>query len=335
MGKVTSISVFGLGYVGSVSAACFAHLGNSVTGVDVNPAKVEILQSGRSPIVEAGVDELVAESSAASRLRATTDTCQAILESDVSFLCVGTPSLPNGKLDLSHVEHVCRGIGMALREKPAYHWVVLRSTVLPGTTETLAIPALEEASGKRAGRDFAVCYNPEFMREGSAVADFFEPPFSVFGAACAAHLEPLKSLYEWARSPVYETSIRVAEMVKYTCNTFHALKVSFANEIGTLCRHLSVDTQAVTDILVSDTKLNISPAYLKSGFAFGGSCLPKDVRSLIHIAQVNNVQVPLLTSMLDSNDQHINRSVPAGHGYRQAQYQPSGTGFQKRHGRPS
>ena len=309
MGKVTSISVFGLGYVGSVSAACFAHLGNSVTGVDVNPAKVEILQSGRSPIVEAGVDELVAESSAASRLRATTDTCQAILESDVSFLCVGTPSLPNGKLDLSHVEHVCRGIGMALREKPAYHWVVLRSTVLPGTTETLAIPALEEASGKRAGRDFAVCYNPEFMREGSAVADFFEPPFSVFGAACAAHLEPLKSLYEWARSPVYETSIRVAEMVKYTCNTFHALKVSFANEIGTLCRHLSVDTQAVTDILVSDTKLNISPAYLKSGFAFGGSCLPKDLRALTYRARELDLKLPLLESVLASNREHLERAV--------------------------
>jgi GDP-mannose 6-dehydrogenase len=312
MGKVPqSISVFGLGYVGSVTASCFAHLGHRVIGVDVNPEKVEMLGSGRSPIVEAGVDELMAKAHQSSRLRATTDTCQAISESDVSFLCVGTPSLPNGKLDLCHVEHVCREIGRGLRNKPSYHWVVLRSTVLPGTTETLAIPTLEAASGKRAGADFAVCYNPEFMREGSAVADFFEPPFSVLGAACPEHLKPVRELYQGAQSRIFETSLSVAEMVKYSCNAFHALKVSFANEIGTLCRHLGVDAQAVTDILISDAKLNISPAYLKSGFAFGGSCLPKDLRALTYRAKELDLKLPLLESVLPSNREHIERAVEA------------------------
>jgi len=309
--KVPSISVFGLGYVGSVTAACFAHLGNNVIGVDVNPGKVEMLGSGRSPIVEAEVDELVAKAHRESRLRATTDTRQAVAESDVAFLCVGTPSLPNGKLDLAHVEHVCRDIGTALRNTASCYWVVLRSTVLPGTTETVVIPVLEAASGKRAGADFAVCYNPEFMREGSAVADFFEPPFSVFGAAYAEHLQPLKTLYGFAQSPVFETSIRVAEMVKYTSNCFHALKVSFANEIGTLCRHLGVDTQAVTEILISDTKLNISPAYLKPGFAFGGSCLPKDLRALTYRAKELDLKLPLLESVLPSNREHLERAVEA------------------------
>lgn len=311
MAKVPSISVFGLGYVGSVTAACFAHLGNNVIGVDVNPGKVEMLGSGRSPIVEAEVDELVAKAHRESRLRATTDTRQAVAESDVAFLCVGTPSLPNGKLDLAHVEHVCRDIGTALRNTASCYWVVLRSTVLPGTTETVVIPVLEAASGKRAGADFAVCYNPEFMREGSAVADFFEPPFSVFGAAYAEHLQPLKTLYGFAQSPVFETSIRVAEMVKYTSNCFHALKVSFANEIGTLCRHLGVDTQAVTEILISDTKLNISPAYLKPGFAFGGSCLPKDLRALTYRAKELDLKLPLLESVLPSNREHLERAVEA------------------------
>ena len=297
--------------MGSVTAACFAHLGNNVIGVDVNPGKVEMLGSGRSPIVEAEVDELVAKAHRESRLRATTDTRQAVAESDVAFLCVGTPSLPNGKLDLAHVEHVCRDIGTALRNTASCYWVVLRSTVLPGTTETVVIPVLEAASGKRAGADFAVCYNPEFMREGSAVADFFEPPFSVFGAAYAEHLQPLKTLYGFAQSPVFETSIRVAEMVKYTSNCFHALKVSFANEIGTLCRHLGVDTQAVTEILISDTKLNISPAYLKPGFAFGGSCLPKDLRALTYRAKELDLKLPLLESVLPSNREHLERAVEA------------------------
>src|SRR5277367_695107 len=288
-----SISIFGLGYVGSVSAACLAHLGHQVIGVDVNPAKVEMLESGRSPIIEARMGELVAENNKAGRLRATMDASAAVLNSDISFLCVGTPSLPSGKLDLSHVEHVAREIGTALISKNTRHLVVLRSTVLPGTTDSLLIPAIEKSSGRRAGVDFAVCYNPEFMREGSAVADFFQPPYTVLGAHSSADLAPLRDLYASVQAAIFETSIPDAEMAKYVSNLFHAMKVGFANEIGTLCKQLAVDTQVITQIFTSDTKLNISPAYLAPGFAFGGSCLPKDLRALGHRAKELDLALPL------------------------------------------
>jgi GDP-mannose 6-dehydrogenase len=310
-GVSVSISIFGLGYVGSVSAACFASMGHRVIGVDVNPAKVEMVESGRSPIIEARMNELVADNHAACRLHATTDSTAAVLESDVSFVCVGTPSLRQGKLDLSHIEKVAREIGTALRQKKSRHVFVLRSTVLPGTTETVVRPILEEASGKRAGTDFTIAYNPEFMREGSAVADFLEPPYTILGAHDPSQLNVLRELYKTTPGKVYETTVAVAEMVKYLSNAFHAVKVTFANEVGTLCKHLGVDAQAVTDIFTSDTRLNISPAYLAPGFAFGGSCLPKDVRALTYRAKELDLKLPMLESLLPSNAEHIDRALDA------------------------
>jgi len=306
-----SISVFGLGYVGSVTAACFANVGHRVIGVDVSPAKVEAMGAGRSPIVEARMSELLAEAHKAGLLSATTDASIAVADSDLSFVCVGTPSLRSGKLDLGYVERVIREIGAAIKKKNAHHVIVLRSTVLPGTTESLVIPAAEQASGLRAGVDFTVCYNPEFMREGSAVADFHQPPYTILGAQDPRHLIQLRELYRTVAGPVFETSISVAEMVKYVCNAFHAVKVGFANEVGTLCKTLGVDTDAVTKIYTSDTKLNISPAYLSPGFAFGGSCLPKDLRALAHKAKELDLGLPLLESVLPSNVEHVDRAVDA------------------------
>jgi GDP-mannose 6-dehydrogenase len=306
-----SISVFGMGYVGSVSAACFAHVGHKVTGVDVSPAKVEMMAAGRSPIIEARMSELVEEGHRSGMLRATTDAAEAVRNSEISFVCVGTPSLRSGKLDLGYVERVVHEIGIALQKKNSYHVIVLRSTVLPGTTESLVIPTLEKASGRRAGVDFAVCYNPEFMREGSAVADFLQPPYTVLGAQEPKHLILARQLYSTISSPVFETSIAVAEMVKYVCNAFHAVKIGFANEVGSLCKSLGVDAEAVTKIYTADTKLNISPAYLSPGFAFGGSCLPKDLRALGHRAKELDLALPLLESVLPSNAQHIDRAVEA------------------------
>jgi GDP-mannose 6-dehydrogenase len=306
-----SVSIFGLGYVGSVTAACLARLGHRVLGVDINPEKVEILESGHSPIVEPGLQELIASESKACRLHATTDTVSAVLQSEISLICVGTPSQRNGKLDLSHIERVCREIGEVLRRKSEFHLVVLRSTILPGTTESVIIPNLEEASGKLAGTDFAVCFNPEFIREGTAVADFFEPPFTVLGAAQPSHSAALRDLYDGLPGRVFETSLAAAEMVKYACNAFHAVKVGFANELGTLCKSLGVSTPAVTEIFTSDVRLNISPAYLSPGFAFGGSCLPKDLRALIYRAKELDLSLPLLEEVLPSNVRHIERAAEA------------------------
>lgn len=307
----TAISIFGLGYVGSVSAACFAHMGHPVIGVDISSAKVETLQAGRSPIIESQMDELLAAAHAAGRIRATTDVRAAIDESDVSFVCVGTPSLRNGKLDLSQVQRVFEEIGLSLKHKRRHHVIVLRSTVLPGTTESLAILSLESASGLRAGLDFTVCYNPEFIREGSAVADFLRPAYTILGVREGEEVATVRELYAALPSPIIETSIPVAEMVKYVSNGFHALKIGFANEIGTLCKHLGVDTEAVTEIFTADTKLNISSAYLKPGFVFGGSCLPKDLRALSHCAKELDLRLPLLESIVPSNAEHMNRAMDA------------------------
>jgi GDP-mannose 6-dehydrogenase len=290
-------------------AACLAHQGHSITGVDINPTKVETLASGRSPIVEPEIEELLMESHKACRLNATHDVSLAIQETEISFVCVGTPSRPNGGLDLTHLERVCREIGQGLNQKPSGHLIALRSTVLPGTTKSVAIPLLEAASAKQAGVDFTVCYNPEFMREGTGVADFLQPPYTVLGAEKPDDLELLRELYRYFPGRVFETSFPVAEMVKYVSNPFHALKVSFANEIGTLCKHFSVDTQAVTEIFTSDTRLNISPAYLRPGFAFGGSCLPKDVRAITHRAKELDLQLPLLEAIIPSNVKHIERAA--------------------------
>lgn len=304
-----SVSVFGLGYVGSVTAACLAQKGHRVVGVDLNRDKVKRIESGQSPIIEARMDELVAVGQRSCQLHATSDAVTAVCETEISFICVGTPSLRNGKLDLSVVERVCQQIGEALRQKNAFHWIILRSTVLPGTTESVVIPALEAASGKRSGRDLSVCFHPEFLREGTAVADFFDPPFTIFGTRELEHLTPLRELYHWSSAKTYETSPATAEMIKYVCNAFHAIKVGFANEVGTLCREMAVDTETVTEIFTSDTRLNVSPAYLKPGFAFGGSCLPKDLRALTYRARELDLRLPLLDSILPSNVEHIERAV--------------------------
>jgi GDP-mannose 6-dehydrogenase len=304
-----SISVFGLGYVGTVTAACFAHMGHNVIGVDLSPTKVEAMEAGRSPIVEPRVGTLIADAHSAGRLHATANSESAVLNSEISFLCVGTPSLRNGKLDLGHIEPVCRDIGQVLKKKDAFHLVVLRSTVLPGTAETIVVPTLEQASGKKMGKDFGVCVNPEFMREGTAVADFLEPAMTIIGAADAYHSGQLREIYKWAPGRIFETSFRSAEMTKYVCNAWHAVKVSFANEVGTLARELGVDAESVVEIFTADTKLNISPSYLKPGFAFGGSCLPKDVRALNYRAKELDLNLPLFQSIMPSNDEHLERAV--------------------------
>ena len=304
-----AISIFGLGYVGTVTAACLAHQGNQVTGVDLNPAKVKALGTGSSPIVEPAVADLIAECRQAGTLRATTDSEEAVLDTDISFLCVGTPSMRNGKLDLGHIEPVCQEIGKALRKKDSFHLVVLRSTVLPGTAESVVVPTLEKSSGKRMGKDFGVCVNPEFMREGTAVGDFLEPAITVIGAADPAHSQALRKLYAQVPGYVFETSFRSAEMVKYVCNAWHAAKISFANEVGTLAKRLGVGAEVVIGIFAADTKLNISSSYLKPGFAFGGSCLPKDVRALNYRAKELDINLPFLQSILPSNDEHLERAV--------------------------
>jgi len=304
-----SVSIFGLGYVGAVTAACLAYRGNNIIGVDLDRLKVEAINSGKCPIVEPGVAEIIVEAHAAGRLHATNSAETAVLDTDISILCVGTPSLRNGKLDLGNIEPVCREIGEILKKKSSFHLVVLRSTVLPGTAETVVVPTLEKASGKQIGSEFGVCVNPEFMREGTAVADFLEPAMTIIGAANQAHRAIVRDLYAWAPGSIFETSFRSAEMVKYVCNAWHAVKVVFANEIGTLAREMEVDAESVMDIFASDTKLNISPSYLIPGFAFGGSCLPKDVRALNYRAKELDLNLPLFGSIMPSNEEHLSRAV--------------------------
>jgi GDP-mannose 6-dehydrogenase len=307
--KPYRISIFGLGYVGSVMAACLARFGHEVIGVDTNRVKVDLLNEGRSLIVEPGLESVMVAEHQAHRLRGTTDPVEAVRDSDISFVCVGTPSLRAGKLDLSSVQRVCDQLGSALAVKNDRHTIVIRSTVLPGTVESVAIPTIERSSGKCLGEDFVVCANPEFIREGTAIEDFFRPPFTVMGAHDFRSLAPLRDIYGSLPGPVFETSIRTAEMVKYACNTFHALKIDFANEIGTLSHELGVDPNEVMDVLCADTKLNISRAYLKPGFAFGGSCLPKDVGALVQCARQKDLTLPLLQSILPSNQAHIERAM--------------------------
>lgn len=305
---MSAISIFGMGYVGCVSAACFAKEGHQVVGVDVNPAKVQMITDGKSTIVEEGIAELTADVVRSGRLRATTDVSDAVRSSSISLICVGTPSRRNGGIDLTYIERVCEEIGHCLRAKADYHTVVIRSTVLPGTIEGVVIPALERASGKRAGVDFGVCSNPEFLREGSSIKDFYDPPFTIVGARSPNEAEPLKAIYAGLSAPMHVVELRVAEAVKYACNCFHGLKVGFANEIGNICKALEIDSHEVMRIFCEDTKLNISPAYLRPGFAFGGSCLPKDLRALTYRAKQADVETPVLTALLDSNQRQIQRA---------------------------
>jgi GDP-mannose 6-dehydrogenase len=306
---VVKLSVFGLGYVGCVSAACLADSGNDVIGVDVNPTKVEIINSGKSPIVETGVDQLIAKVVSAGRLSATTDSARAIRESDLSLVCVGTPSNQNGSLDLRHVEQVCREIGAALKTKAGRHVVVIRSTMLPGTVQNVVVPALEETSGVKAGTDFGICINPEFLREGSSLKDYYAPPFTLIGADDEQTTSAVRSLYANINAPVFVTALKTAEMVKYVCNCFHALKVSFANEVGNICKALEIDSHEVMHVFCQDTKLNLSPYYLKPGFAFGGSCLPKDLRAINYKAKELDVETPVLAAILPSNRLQVERAV--------------------------
>ena len=301
--------MFGLGYVGCVSAACLADAGNEVVGVDVNPTKVEIINAGKSPIVEAGIDELIAKVVRAGRLVARTDSARAIRDSELSLVCVGTPSNQNGSLDLRHVQQVCREIGAALKTKDDRHVVVIRSTMLPGTVQNTVVPAIEETSGKKAVTDFGICINPEFLREGSSLKDFYAPPFTLIGADDEQTASAVSSLYANINAPVFITSLKTAEMVKYVCNCFHALKVSFANEVGNICKALQIDSHEVMDVFCQDTKLNLSPYYLKPGFAFGGSCLPKDLRAINYKAKELDVETPVLAAILPSNRLQIERAI--------------------------
>ena len=303
------LSVFGLGYVGCVSAACLAEAGHQVIGIDVNPTKVEIINGGNSPIIEAGINDLIGNVVKDGRLSATTDSTRAIKESALSLVCVGTPSNQNGSLHLRHIEQVCREIGTALERKNERHIIVIRSTMLPGTIQNTVIPILEKTSGKKAVTDFGICINPEFLREGSSLKDYHAPPFTLIGADDEETIHAVRSLYINIDAPVFVTSLKTAEMVKYVCNCFHALKVSFANEIGNICKALEIDSHEVMNVFCQDTKLNLSPYYLKPGFAFGGSCLPKDLRAINYKAKELDVEAPVLSAILPSNRLQIERAV--------------------------
>src|SRR4026209_1969908 len=303
------LSIFGLGYVGCVSAACFAKEGHTVIGVDVNANKAEMINAGNSPIIEAGIGPLLDEVVKANRLSATTDSAAAVRNTDVSLVCVGTPSNPNGSLDLRYITRVCEEIGAALKDKQGHHTIIIRSTMLPGTIEGVVIPTLAEYSAKQVGIDFGVCINPEFLREGSSLKDFYAPPFTLIGADDEETTSTVRALYNGIDAPVIATSVKTAEVVKYVCNCFHALKVSFANEVGNICKALGVDSHQVMDIFCQDTKLNLSSYYLKPGFAFGGSCLPQDLRAINYKAKQVDVDVPVLSSILPSNKQQIERAV--------------------------
>ena len=302
------ISIFGMGYVGAVCAACLTDYGHEVIGVDVSALKVKLINSGQSPIVEPGLGELLAKGVASGKLRATTDTEEAILGSELTMICVGTPSKRNGDLDLRYVDQVCREIGAILKNKAARHTVVVRSTVLPGTVKNVVIPALEQSSGKKAGTDFGVAVNPEFLRESTAIDDYREPPMTIIGELDAASGEGLASIYSVLPAAVFRRPIEVAEMVKYTCNVWHATKVTFANEIGNIAKACGVDGREVMKLICEDDKLNLSAYYMKPGFAFGGSCLPKDLRALNYRSSQVESDNPMLAAIMRSNTTHVERA---------------------------
>ncbi len=305
------ICVLGLGYVGTVSAGCLAQQGHEVIGVDPEPRKVDLVNAGKSPIIETDIGRIIEHQVALGRLAATTDAIDAVQRSDLILVCVGTPSRANGDIDLTYIRRVAAEIGEAMRHHAGAPAVVIRSTMLPGTMREVVIPILEASSGRRAGAEFGVCLNPEFLREGTAVHDYFHPPKTVIGQFNQASGDLLASLYAHLDAPMIRTEIETAEMVKYADNAWHALKVGFANEIGNVCKGLDVDGHRVMDIFCKDTKLNLSPYYLKPGFAFGGSCLPKDLRALLYKAKSMDMSLPILASILPSNEQQIDRGVRA------------------------
>jgi GDP-mannose 6-dehydrogenase len=303
------ISVFGMGYVGAVSAACLARDGHTVVGVDVDPLKLDLIRRGRSPIVEEGIQELTREVVESGRLTVTNDVAQAIANTDLSFVCVGTPSSPNGSQDLSAIRRVMQSIGEAIGRKNSFHTVILRSTVQPGTVDEVMTPILEQASGKKADVDFGVGFQPEFLREGTSIKDYDNPPFTVVGTRSEKSAAVLKELFEQLPCEFISTSVGVAEMLKYACNAFHAVKVTFANEIGRLSQAVNVDAREVMDLVCRDKRLNISPAYMKPGFAFGGSCLPKDLRALTYVGKTKDVTTPMLGNVIGSNRAHIDHVI--------------------------
>ncbi|WP_263141254.1 GDP-mannose 6-dehydrogenase [Pseudomonas sp. RIT-PI-AD] len=302
------ISIFGLGYVGAVCAGCLSARGHNVVGVDISANKIDLINQGKSPIVEPGLEELLQEGLRTGRLRGTTDVAAAVRETDVSFICVGTPSKKNGDLDLEYIESVCREIGFVLRDKQERHTVVVRSTVLPGTARNVVIPILEDCSGKRAGIDFGVAVNPEFLRESTAISDYDFPPMTVIGESDTAAGDVLAAIYSELDAPIIRKPIEVAEMIKYTCNVWHATKVTFANEIGNIAKAVGVDGREVMDVICQDHKLNLSKYYMRPGFAFGGSCLPKDVRALNYRAGQLDVESPLLGSLMRSNSAQVQKA---------------------------
>jgi GDP-mannose 6-dehydrogenase len=301
------ISVFGLGYVGAVTSGCLSTLGHSVIGVDYSKDKVALINKGSAPVVEKGLDQTICDAVGKGQLRATHDAQEAVLATDMSLICVGTPSRRNGDLDTGALQSVCAEIGTAIRQKSSWHSVIVRSTVLPGTIRNLVIPELEKTSGKKAGIGFGVGSNPEFLREGTALDDFHAPPKTVIGALDERTADEIESLYSMIEAPLVRTSLEVAEMIKYSDNVWHAVKVAFANEIGIICKSVHVDSHEVMDIFCQDLKLNLSSYYLKPGFSFGGSCLPKDVRALVHKARSLDLDLPLLGSILPSNEKQTTR----------------------------
>lgn len=303
------ISVLGLGYVGAVSAACLAKEGHYVVGVDPNHTKVDLINGGKTPIVEQQIGEIIGEAVSVGKLSATTDIGKALSETEISIVCVGTPSNSNGSLDLRYVKKVCEEMGDAIRDKPEKHIIVMRSTMLPGTMKDLVIPTLEEHSGKKAGEGFGICFNPEFLREGTAVYDYYNPPKTVIGSSDKESGEVFASIYADLDAPMVMTDLETAEMVKYADNCWHAVKVCFANEMGNVCKEVGIDSHKVMEIFCQDTKLNLSPYYLKPGFAFGGSCLPKDVRAMTYKARSLDLDLPLLNNVIPSNEYHILRAL--------------------------
>ena len=303
------ISIVGLGYVGAVSLACLARDGHTVIGVDIDKAKLDLLRSGKTPVVEEGMVELMAKVASSGRVSVTDDVLHAVLRSDLSLICVGTPSAPNGSQDLAATLNVARQLGRALKAKQDPHVFVFRSTLVPGTVEEVLRPILEEVSGKRAGEGFHICFQPEFLREGTSIRDYDNPPFTIVGASHEAPVARLRQLFGHLSCEFYVTSIRAAEMVKYSCNNFHAIKITFANETARLCEALGVDPFEVMDLVCKDRQLNISAAYLKPGFAFGGSCLPKDLRATMYLAKTRDVELPMHANVLASNRLHIDHAI--------------------------
>jgi GDP-mannose 6-dehydrogenase len=303
------ISVFGLGYVGAVSVACLARDGHDVVGVDIDPVKLDLIRSGRSPIIEEGIQELMHEVVAKKKVTVSNDALQAVLDTEISFVCVGTPPSANGSQDLSAMKRLAEQVGDALKRKSVHHVGVIRSTVQPGTVEGMVRPIIEEHSGKRAGTDFSLCFQPEFLREGTSIRDYDNPPFTVIGTDSERAANTLRELFGHLPCEFLVTQIATAECLKYACNAFHAMKVTFANEIGRLAQAFSVDSHEVMRLVSKDTRLNISPAYLRPGFAFGGSCLPKDLKAMLYMGKSRDVVTPMLASLLPSNRVHIDHAI--------------------------